>query len=184
MTPAGVITTVVSFDYMNGYGAIPNGLAQGKDGNLYGTCQNGGTHFGASGGIVFRVTPADTQGPTVVAAPVFNPLPGTFSGSVTVYASTTTSGATIRYTTTGSEPTSTSAVFPVAGLKLTSTTAVKAKAFKSGMTDSTTTSGTYTAVLQQVVAPVLNPAPGTFSGSVTVHASTTTSGIEHRRYHL
>ena len=110
------------------------------------------------------------------AAPVFNPSQGTFSGSVTVHASTTTTGTTIRYTTNGSEPTNTSVVFPGAGLKLTSTTTVKAKAFKNGMTASTTTWGTYTAVLQQVVPPVFNPAPGIFSAAVTVRAKTTTSG--------
>ena len=114
------------------------------------------------------------------APPVLNPPPGNFSGSVTVYASTTTSGATIRYTTNGIEPTITSPAFPVTGLKLTTTTLLKAKAFMSGMTASTTTSGTYTAVPPQVVAPVLNPLPGKFSGSVTVHASTTTSGATIR----
>jgi hypothetical protein len=68
MTTAGVISTVVSFDYMNGYGADPNGLAQGKDGNLYGTCQNGGANFGASGGIVFRL---NVPGAIVATLPVF-----------------------------------------------------------------------------------------------------------------
>jgi len=55
MTPVGIITTLTSFDWENGYGAYPNGLMLATDGNLYGTCQNGGNYFGASGGIVFRL---------------------------------------------------------------------------------------------------------------------------------
>jgi uncharacterized repeat protein (TIGR03803 family) len=69
MTPAGVITTVVSFDYMNGYGADPNGLAKGNDGNIYGTCQNGGSYFGASGGIVFRLNLPPTA-PFIITQPI------------------------------------------------------------------------------------------------------------------
>jgi hypothetical protein len=79
-----------------------------------------------------------------VAAPTFDPPAGTFSGSVTVHASTTTAGATIRYTANGNDPTSGSTVFPSAGLVLHTTTTLKAKAFKTGMADSPMTSGTYT----------------------------------------
>jgi uncharacterized repeat protein (TIGR03803 family) len=54
MTPAGVLTTLVSFNHTDGAG--PKGsLVQGSDGNFYGTTQNGGA-FG--GGTVFKMTPA------------------------------------------------------------------------------------------------------------------------------
>jgi uncharacterized repeat protein (TIGR03803 family) len=88
MTPAGAITTVVSFDYMNGYGAYPNGVMLATDGNLYGTCQNGGTYFGASGGIIFRLTlpPTDRTPPTIIigsptAGQVFNTSSVAVSGT-------------------------------------------------------------------------------------------------------
>jgi uncharacterized repeat protein (TIGR03803 family) len=40
LTPAGVLTTLHSFDQTDGYG--PSGLIQGTDGNLYGTTGGGG----------------------------------------------------------------------------------------------------------------------------------------------
>jgi uncharacterized repeat protein (TIGR03803 family) len=52
MTPAGLLTTLVSFNYANG--AYPSGvLVQGTDGNFYGTTPNGGTN---GGGTVFKMT--------------------------------------------------------------------------------------------------------------------------------
>ena len=81
----------------------------------------------------------------MVAAPVLSPAGGTFyENSVTVTASCATSGAVIRYTTNGSDPTESSTTFPAAGLTLNQTTTVKARAFKSGMTPSSVTSATYT----------------------------------------
>lgn len=80
-----------------------------------------------------------------VAAPVLSPAGGTiYTNSVTVTASCATDGAVIRYTTNGSDPTESSTTFPAAGLTLTQTTTVKARAFKSGMTASSVTSATYT----------------------------------------
>jgi uncharacterized repeat protein (TIGR03803 family) len=53
MTPAGVVTTIYSFD--NTHGAVPwGGVVQAGDGNFYGTATIGGT---GGGGVVFRVTP-------------------------------------------------------------------------------------------------------------------------------
>jgi len=81
-----------------------------------------------------------------VATPVFSPAPGTFTGSVTVSISCATSGATIRYTTDGSNPTSSSMQY-TGPITLNSTTALKTRAFKSGMTDSDVATGTYTIVV-------------------------------------
>lgn len=77
-----------------------------------------------------------------VATPMFSPAPGDFTGSVIVTISCDTSGATIRYTTDGSDPTSSSSQYS-SPLTLTSTTILKARAFKRGMTDSDVASGTY-----------------------------------------
>jgi hypothetical protein len=79
-----------------------------------------------------------------VATPVFSPAGGTHSSSQTVVLSCSTLGATIRYTTDGSEPTSMSTAYSSAILVSSGTVTVKAKAFKAGMTDSDTASATFT----------------------------------------
>lgn len=78
----------------------------------------------------------------VVAIPTVN-NPGRFyTTSVSVTLSTTTPGATIRYTTDGSEPKETSTA--VAGpLNLTTSTALRARAFLNGYLPSDTITHTY-----------------------------------------
>lgn len=66
-----------------------------------------------------------------------------YGGLVIVSMTTATSGAAIRYTTNGTEPTVSSAVYS-SPLSLFSTTTLKAKAFKNGLTPSSVTSATYT----------------------------------------
>ncbi|WP_287128840.1 choice-of-anchor tandem repeat GloVer-containing protein [Candidatus Cyanaurora vandensis] len=56
MTPAGMVTTLVNFDGINGNSPAAS-LVQGTDGNFYGTTAGGGS-FGA--GTVFRITPTGT----------------------------------------------------------------------------------------------------------------------------
>jgi endoglucanase len=78
-----------------------------------------------------------------VAIPIFSPVAGTYSSAQSVVISCTTSGATIRYTTDGSTPTSASTIYsgPIAVSK---TTTIKAYATASGMSDSEVASATYT----------------------------------------
>src|SRR6266699_2837578 len=115
-------------------------------------------------------------GSTVVATPTFSPAGGTYTGSVTVTISEATSGATIHYTTDGSTPTTSSAVYTGA-LTFTQTTTLNAMAAAPGMTDSGVASATYTIQQQQQVAtPTFSPGGGTFTGSVTVTISDATSG--------
>jgi len=65
--------------------------------------------------------------------------PGTFSSGQTVTLATATAGASIRYTTDGSAPSSTVGT-PYSGAFTISTTAtINAIAYKSGMTDSSVT---------------------------------------------
>ena len=77
-----------------------------------------------------------------VAAPVFYPEPETYSQPQTVHISSATPEATIHYTTDGSEPTQNSAVYDEP-IVVSSTTTIKARAFKSGWMDSVITGGTY-----------------------------------------
>jgi uncharacterized repeat protein (TIGR03803 family) len=53
VTPAGALTTLVSFDTVNGYSPAYGALIQGRDGNFYGTTQLGGTN---NAGNVFQMT--------------------------------------------------------------------------------------------------------------------------------
>src|SRR6266516_3725403 len=115
-------------------------------------------------------------GSTVVATPTFSPAGGTYTGSVTVTISDATSGATIHYTTDGSTPTTSSAVYTGA-LTFTQTTTLNAMAAAPGMTDSGVASATYTIQQQQQVAtPTFSPGGGTYTASVTVTISDATSG--------
>ncbi len=129
-----------------------------------------GTWTGSSSSVVFtnnassgharlqRVTVTYESGsvtPTTVAAPTFSPDGGTYSSAQNVTIGCTTSGATIRYTTDGSDPTSSSQVYsdPIA---ISTTTTLKAIAIKDGVTSAIATA-TYTIVagsLYQLVTSV------------------------------
>lgn len=80
---------------------------------------------------------------TTVAAPVFTPGTGTYFGSVNVSLASSTSGATIYYTTDGSTPTTSSALYS-APIAITQTSTVNAIAVKTGLTNSSVSSATYT----------------------------------------
>ena len=88
----------------------------------------------------------------IVGAPTANPTAGTYSENQSVALTPSTEGATIYYTTDGSEPTITggttkqyTAPILVAGIEGQSiTTTIKAIAVKSGMQDSSVETFTYT----------------------------------------
>jgi uncharacterized repeat protein (TIGR03803 family) len=77
MTPDGVLTNLLSFNYSNG--AIPLGaLTQGLDGNLYGVTAYGGAY---GDGTVFTITPNGTltllsSFPTSAGSPLSAPVQG------------------------------------------------------------------------------------------------------------
>ncbi len=78
------------------------------------------------------------------AAPVFNPVAGTYSSTQSVAITSATSGASIRYTTDGSTPSETAGTIYSGPVSISTTTTLKAIAFETGFTDSAVTSGTYT----------------------------------------
>jgi hypothetical protein len=84
-----------------------------------------------------------TPGGNKVATPTASPAPGTYTSAQSVTLSCSTSSATIRYTTNGSEPTSNSTVYS-SPINVSVTTTIKAKAFRSGWTDSDTGTFVYT----------------------------------------
>jgi hypothetical protein len=109
------------------------------------------------------------------AAPTFSPAAGSYEGNRSVTLSTTTAGATIYYTTDGSDPTTSSTVYSSAiALTAPSTTNIKAIAGGAGLNTSTVASATYTLTLPTAAAPTFSPAAGSYEGNQSVTISTTT----------
>jgi len=90
----------------------------------------------------FRLLAEDNTYPPL-ALPTFTPEAGEFIGEQSVSISCAILGATIRYTTNGTEPTESSDIYSTP-LIISSTTTLKAKAFKAHWTASETASGVYT----------------------------------------
>ena len=120
---------------------------------LGGECRIGlfvcsGNTFASSTGTFENVGIETVATPTSsVATPTFNVAQGTYTGSQAVTVSTATTGATIRYTTNGADPTSSTGTFingTSGSVTISSSTTLKARAFKSGVTDSGVASATYT----------------------------------------
>jgi hypothetical protein len=82
----------------------------------------------------------------VAAAPTASPAAGAVVSGTAITLSTSTSGATIRYTTNGTNPTSTTGIVYSASSKptITTETTIKAIAVKSGMSDSDVSTAAYT----------------------------------------
>ncbi len=108
--------------------------------------------------------------------PTFNPDGGTYQGSQNVTISCSVSGATIRYTTDGTDPTESSALYtgPVTvddGLTL------KAKAWKTDWTSSDIRSAVYEF---QLPTPTFNPDGGEYEETQHVTISCAVSGATIR----
>ncbi|MEM4531393.1 MAG: chitobiase/beta-hexosaminidase C-terminal domain-containing protein, partial [Thermofilaceae archaeon] len=81
-----------------------------------------------------------------------------------------------RYTTDGRDPDESSPVY-AGPLTFTATTTLKARAYKSGMTPSAVVVGIYSVQpMLEVAKPEFDPAPGVYTGSVTVRITCATSG--------
>jgi uncharacterized protein (DUF1800 family) len=105
----------------------------------------------------------------VAAVPVFSPPPGTYTAPVTVTLTTATAGATIYYTTDGSNPSRKTRPLYRGPIELTATTTVKAFAFKKGFKASAVTTRTY-----KINAPP--PPPSEAGGTLFLATLTPQSG--------
>jgi len=101
------------------------------------------TASGMNASAVASATYTINSSPSQVATPNFSPAGGTYTSAQSVTISCATNGATIRYTTDGSTPNSSSPVYTGA-INVSSTSTVKAYATASGMTASAVASATYT----------------------------------------
>lgn len=97
-----------------------------------------------------------------VADVAFSHVSGTYQNAINVLLVTPTEGATIRYTTDGTEPNITSPQY-LTGIQIplnTSNMIISAKAFRNGWQPSQTTSRTYSVTGQVLIAePVFSPSP-------------------------
>jgi hypothetical protein len=117
-----------------------------------------------------------TSTPTV-ATPAFNPASGTsFTSTLSVSIADSTPGATIYYTTNGSTPTTSSAVYSVP-ITISATTTIQALATAGGFAQSGIASASYTQSAAVTATPGISPASGTtFSSTLSVSISDSTSG--------
>ncbi|HXC02223.1 MAG TPA: chitobiase/beta-hexosaminidase C-terminal domain-containing protein [Opitutaceae bacterium] len=108
-----------------------------------------------------------------VATPVFSPAAGTYTSAQSVTITSTTTGASIRYTTDGSMPSATVGTVYASPVSINATATLNAIAYKSSLTSSALKSGTYTI---KAVAPVFSPVAGTFTSVQSVTITSATSG--------
>lgn len=91
-----------------------------------------------------------------VATPMFFPVGGTYTSPVDVTISCGTSGATIHYTTNGVDPTESDPVY-TGPVHITSTTTLKARAWKSGWNPSAPGTETYSMFVTYVLTASAGP---------------------------
>ncbi len=108
------------------------------------------------------------------ATPTFSPAPGVYSTTQSVMLSDGSAGATIYYTTDGSNPSSSSNVYGGA-ITVAATTTIRAIATAPGLSVSPVANGTYT-IQGQAATPTFSPAPGTYNSTQSVRLSDTVAG--------
>lgn len=123
----------------------------------------------------------------IVGTPTANPTTGTYTENQSVTLTSSTGGATIYYTTDGSEPTITGGVTGGTTAKYTApiavtgtegqsiTTTIKAIAVKSGMQDSSVETFNYTIKQESQTPGVTAPSITTQPGNATVEVGETAS---------
>lgn len=142
--------TEIALTFASGEGtnAITTDVGTYSDGTWTGTASSVTFTIGGSSGhrriAAFDITYGSGGGQQeTVATPTFTPAEGTYYEPQSVSISCATDGATICYTTDGTEPTENSSQYSVP-LTISETTTLKAKAFKSGYTASAVATATYT----------------------------------------
>lgn len=112
-----------------------------------------------------------------VGTPAFNPGGGSYTTAQNVTVTTATGGATLHYTTDGSEPNESDPVVASgSSVSVDRSLTLRAKGWKANWTASDTTSAGYTLALGAVATPTVSPAGGTYGSAQTVSISTTTPG--------
>ena len=130
------------------------------------TITNGKVYVGTETQIsVFGLLGGQTQ----AATPVISPVGQSFTGSLSVTITDSTSGATIYYTTDGSTPTTSSTKYTGA-ITVSTTETISAIASATGFVTSAVAKQTYT-LQTQALMPTFSPAAGSYSSAQTVTIS-------------
>ena len=108
------------------------------------------------------------------ATPAFSPASGTFATAQMVAISDATPGASIYYTTDGTNPTTSSSKYS-GPITVSSTQTIEAIAAASGFSNSAVASGLYT-IQPPAATPAFSPAGGTYSTTQMVTMSDATPG--------
>ncbi|HBD93210.1 MAG: hypothetical protein A2355_06690 [Spirochaetes bacterium RIFOXYB1_FULL_32_8] len=97
-----------------------------------------------------------------VSTPTFSKIAGQYFGEQSIEITTETTGASIRYTVDGSEPTETAGLMYEGAVKVSNSMTVKAIAYKNGMTRSTVNTVVYNIII--------------WKGALTVHPENPVGG--------
>lgn len=108
-------------------------------------------------------------------APEFTPAQGTYSETQNVSFNCSTEGATIYYTTDGTTPTTSCAVYN-GPITVSKNTTIKAIACCESMTESAVSTATYT-ITKTVAKPTFSPEPGNYPETEVSINYDTTSGV-------
>jgi uncharacterized repeat protein (TIGR03803 family) len=116
------------------------------------------------------------------ATPTFSPSAGTYTGTQSVAITSTTSGASLAYTTDGSTPTEsggavTNGILLSNGgsVSVSANTTLNAIAFASGYNDSTVATANYIINIPQAATPAFSPPGGAYAGTQSVTITSTSS---------
>jgi hypothetical protein len=109
------------------------------------------------------------------ATPTFSPGAGTYTSAQSVTISDSTPGAVIYYTTNGTAPTTSSAVYSSA-ITVNANTTLKAMAVAPGFAQSAAASAAYVIQTAATATPTFSPGAGTYTSARSVTISDSTSG--------
>ena len=126
-----------------------------------------GYGWSTTGTGVYTITP-------ILPAPSYSPAPGSYPTTQTVTISDTNAAAAIYYTTNGTAPTTSSAVY-IGPITVSATETLEAIAVASGYANSPTATATFT-INPNLPAPTFTPAGGTFTSAQNVTISDATAG--------
>ncbi len=153
--------------------SVPTGM-KAASGYTDGAWDTDPTNITITGATTFTYTFTAKQ---TVATPIFSPDAGTYTEAQSVTISCETTGATIYYTTDGSNPSASSTAYSGA-ITVGETTTIKAIAVKEGMTDSSVASTTYTISEGQTKVEVEDLSDGSISDDLKNSDFNTVSKIE------